>query len=354
MLAPLFLNACHNTSNSEQKQAENPPYPHSTYIKALVFNWPSHTRLAPGSDNWPVTWANDDSQYTSWGDGGGFGGTNSDGRVSLGVARIEGSRNNYSGKNIWGGKKSENPATFEGKSYGILSIDGILYMWVSPGSNAQAYNESRLYRSINHGASWNAANWAFIKKDELLNPTFLQFSRDYADAKDNYVYSYAINIKDSSELKVQKPGEISLIRTSKKELMDRSSYEFFAGLDDTGSPIWSQDINKRKPVFKDENGVGWNCAVSFNKGLKRYLLATEHTNSFRGNLGIFDSPEPWGPWTTVDYMKSFGAPSIKPTTFYLNFSNKWLSHDGLEFVAVFTGIKENDSWNSVEGKFIAN
>jgi hypothetical protein len=26
----------------------------------------------------------------------------------------------------------------------------------------------------------------------------------------------------------------------------------------------------------------------------------------------------------------------------------------LKFVAIFSGIKENDSWNSVEGKFIAS
>ena len=31
-----------------------------------------------GSDNWPITWADDGHQYTSWGDGCGFGGGNDD------------------------------------------------------------------------------------------------------------------------------------------------------------------------------------------------------------------------------------------------------------------------------------
>ncbi|HJX09709.1 MAG TPA: hypothetical protein VJ733_04335 [Candidatus Binatia bacterium] len=36
--------------------------------------------LAPYSDNWCITWADNDHQYTSWGDGGGFGGDQKDGR----------------------------------------------------------------------------------------------------------------------------------------------------------------------------------------------------------------------------------------------------------------------------------
>jgi hypothetical protein len=54
----------------------------------VTFDAASHLRAAEGSDNWPVTWSNDDNQYAMWGDGGGFGGTETDGRASLGVARL--------------------------------------------------------------------------------------------------------------------------------------------------------------------------------------------------------------------------------------------------------------------------
>src|ERR671914_1421289 len=46
------------------------PYPPSSAITGIAFDWSTHTRLAPGSDNWPITWADDDHQYTAWGDGG--------------------------------------------------------------------------------------------------------------------------------------------------------------------------------------------------------------------------------------------------------------------------------------------
>jgi len=46
--------------------------------------------MAEGSDMWPITWAADGNLYTCYGDGGGFGGTDTLGRVSFGVARVEG------------------------------------------------------------------------------------------------------------------------------------------------------------------------------------------------------------------------------------------------------------------------
>src|SRR5690349_9031310 len=81
-------------------QIPSPPYPRSPVIDRVEFDFQTHRRLAPGSDNWPTTWANDGHLYSVWGDGGGFGGTNSKGRVLLGVARIEGGPNDYIGRNL--------------------------------------------------------------------------------------------------------------------------------------------------------------------------------------------------------------------------------------------------------------
>jgi hypothetical protein len=57
------------------------PYPQSNYIREIIFELettrnvtPGNNLAAPGSDNWTITWADDGNQYTSWGDGGGFGG----------------------------------------------------------------------------------------------------------------------------------------------------------------------------------------------------------------------------------------------------------------------------------------
>lgn len=350
-----FLIACTAVPRpAASNQLANAPYPSSSFITAVSYNWNTHVQLAPGSDNWAITWADDGHQYTTWGDGGGFGGTNSDGRVSLGVARVEGDWNNYTGHNVWGGKdpeSDENPNSLTGKSYGIISVNGNLYMWVSPGSNTQNYEEARLAMSTDHAMTWTSANWAFTQSDGIVLPTILQYGQDYAGA-DNYIYSYFIRLKDSSDLKIQKPGQIDLVRVHKNSVMDQNAYEFFTGLDGNNLPTWSSNIADRQPVFEDPNGVGWNVSVSYNPHLGRYFLMTEHEESFKGNLGIFDAPKPWGPWTTTAYYTNWGNTN---STFFWNFSNKWLSSDGTTFTLVYTGIDQGsdtyDSWNTVRGSF---
>ncbi len=37
--------------------ADEPPYPASSIIRSVSFDFDTHISLAPGSDNWPVTWA---------------------------------------------------------------------------------------------------------------------------------------------------------------------------------------------------------------------------------------------------------------------------------------------------------
>ncbi|HUR57532.1 MAG TPA: DUF4185 domain-containing protein, partial [Opitutaceae bacterium] len=307
--------------------ATDAPYPPSPVIARAEFDFTTHRRLAPGSDNWPTTWAADGNLYSAWGDGGGFGGTNSNGRVTLGVARIEGDAGNYTGKNVWGGFAPEHPATFGGKSYGILSVDGVLYLWVAPQPNPHLAT-SRIAASRDRGATWQPADWAFAFADGLTIPTFLNFGRDYAGARDEYVYSYHIEpawgpgpaTKTTAHtFDVHQPGRIHLSRVPKRAILERGKHEFFAGKNAAGEPIWSEEVSRKRPVFEDRNGVGWNVSVSYNAGLRRYLLATEHSESHAGKLGLFDAPEPWGPWTTVAYEEKWGDGHVEVSTFYWNF-----------------------------------
>jgi hypothetical protein len=339
------------------------PYPPSPLIREVRLDWSTHQRAAPGSDNWPVTWADNDHQYAAWGDGGGFGGTNQVGRVSLGVARIEGPWDQHHGHNVWGGHEPENPATFKGKSYGIICVGGVLHMWVGLFQPANdPFKEVRLAVSSDHGATWKLADWSLTKLQGVMLPTICQFGKDYAGARDDYVYHYLIRYQAEEGpddypdktpwLVVQRPGAVDLARVPAGRIMEREAYEFFTGMDGDGSPTWSPDLPQRRPVFEDPNGVGWNVSVGYNAGLQRYLLCTEHTETHRGKLGIFDAPEPWGPWTTVAYHDAWGDGHVPLNTFYWNFSNKWLTADGRHFSLIFTGRKENDSWNVVRGEFI--
>lgn len=357
----LLVAALLTSTGRSEVNAVEPPYPPSPVIAGFELDWSTHQQHAIGSDNWPMTWAEDDHQYAAWGDGGGFGGTNREGRVSLGVARVEGDADNVRGQNIWGGKNSEAPATFAGKSYGILSVDGVLYLWWVP-DPLPHLRETRIAWSTDQGKTWRQTEWKFTFDDGLTIPTFLNYGKAYAGARDEYVYSYFIRpgygpgqstspLAYQSGFDVHRPGAIYLSRVPRDRILDRDGYEFFAGLDPEGQPRWTAQVRDKQPVFEDPAGVGWNVSVGHHPGVGRYLLCTEHSRSHLGKLGIFDAPEPWGPWTTVAYEDAWGEGHIPVNTFYWSFPSKWMAAEETGFTFVFTGRTTNDSFNSVRGRF---
>jgi hypothetical protein len=332
-------------------------YPQSDLISGVEFDFDSLVELAPGSDNWAITWGKDGHQYTTFGDGGGFGGDNNRGRVSMGVARIEGSLDEFTATNVWGGYQSAAPAQFAGKSYGLLALDDVLWMWrTGDASNDSAFRQQELYYSSDSGERWQYAGVRFDEKDfvgsrPFFAPTFLQFGAGYAGSRDDYVYIYAPDVVQH-EWEVQKPGHITLMRVHRDKIGMREHYEFFTGFDSNSKPIWSKDVNARSAVFSDPNGV-MRTSVSYNPGLKRYLLITQQiTRMENGYIGIYESIEPWGPWRTVLFENAWdtGLQTGKKNVFW-NFSNKWSSADGRQFTLVYTG-RGSDNFGAVAGEFI--
>lgn len=331
------------------------PYPKSEFIVGMSFDAATERVLAPGSDIWPLTWAADGHQYTVFGDGGGFGGTNYDSRVSLGIARVEGGKRDYVGVNIAGGKDAPHAAPFVGKSLSILAIGDTLWLWRhGQGSDNKAFEFARLYRSNDRGATWQEQPVEFSKRagdfvgadHGFFSLAFVQFGRGYARARDEFVYLFASEIIDPTHWRMQKPGKITLLRVPKDRLAVKSEYRFFAGLDVRGAPTWTADVKARRPVWEDAANGTHRIAASYNAGVKRYFLSTMTVDRL-GWAAIYEAPEPWGPWRTVLFEKNPERWGAKVITF--TFANKWASADGREFVIVHT---KNDSWASIEGRFV--
>jgi hypothetical protein len=276
--------------------------------------------------------------------------------VSLGFARLSGS----SAATVHGTNLPGKAPT--GKSYGVLALGGTLYAWISPASNATNYQEARLYAAPLGTNAWKRADWAFTKNDptRLILPTFLQAGKDYG-AGGSYVYAYAARYAPvrSGALSLQKSpgvgGEIALLRAPRSpDLMRRDRWQFFAGLDKLGQPIWSTDARELKPVIRDPQGVGWTVSAIYHPGLKRYLVMTEHGSSFASRLTLLEAPSVHGPWHTVAYTTLKDPRGrVQTTAFHYNLLPNSLSADGKRFTLAFTGTGNADALLLVDGSFTA-
>ena len=313
--------------------------------------------MADGSDNWPATWSDDDHQYAIWGDGGGFGGTEQEGRASMGVVRIEGDAGNYQASNRYGGVGAECKSTLDTKAHGApLSIGGVLYAWLTPGSGPAEYDVFSLYRSRDKGCTWTQLNVAFEHANTGISfGSFVQFGKDNTAARDDYVYTVAVEVTDTSTLNiVQRPGKIMLLRVPRGAIEDRSAYEFYAGPDSAGQPTWSASPGDKLAIYEDSDGVGPFPQMTYIPDLERFVYTNQHGSGtdnagMQSLLTMADAPQPWGPWTVFHHDLFF--PEIQRTVFQWNFAPKWFRNSGRDFTLIFSGTGSNDSWNTIDGRF---
>jgi CubicO group peptidase (beta-lactamase class C family) len=304
-------------------RAVRAPYPRSTVIKDLTWA-PRETivRQAKDSDNWPMTWADDGHLYTAYGDGTGFDPKVPE-KLSLGLARVEGTPPDFTGVNIRSATGEQKRADGKAgkKASGLLMVDGVLYLWARNAGNAQ------LAWSADHAQTWTWGDWKL--STSFGYPTFLNFGQNYAGARDGYVYVYS----HDSDSAYQPADRVVLARVPKDQVRQRDAYEFYKGADKDGSPLWARDVRERGAVFTNP-GRCFRISISYNAALKRYLLCQAGDDgSVQAGFGIFDAPEPWGPWTTVYYTEAWdvrpGETACLPT--------KWMSADGKELYLVFSG-----------------
>jgi hypothetical protein len=305
------------------------PYPPSSVIREIAWD-ETIVRKAHDSDNWPMTWADDDALYTAYGDGSGFEPFLPE-KLSLGLARVTGIPPAFKGENLraptleqrGGGQTAR-------KASGLLCVESVLYLWARNATNSQ------LAWSEDHGGSWRWADWKFT--DSLGCPTFLNFGRNYSGARDHYVYVFS----PDADSAYSAADSLVLARISAKKIRQRTAYEFFTG-EQAGRASWSPELARRGPIFSAA-GLCYRANVTYCSPLKRFLLvmpvpsatARDRTGKvetrFTGGLGIYDAPTPWGPWTTAYFTSQW---DVGPGD-SASFPTKWMSADGKTLHLVFS------------------
>jgi hypothetical protein len=340
-------------------------YPKSELVKSVIVD---KYRLHKGDgDMWPITWAADGNLYGAAGD-------NQDSPMNF--WRIEG----HPGEREWGPppflylvdnlpmdpkvycQKTNVHPKWGIKPASLLSLKGRLYFAVQLmnfGDNMELNRQHNISSWIittdDYGRTWNRdATSEDFYTGRVASPHFLQFGRDYDGARDEYVYAYFPSADDGNSY--WENGDCILLgRVHQEKILFRKDWEFFIGLGENGEPRWSREENQAKAVFCYPLMTGENH-VSYNKGLKRYIMGnygftdlmgkpvpyhqgepTWNPEKQRSQLTLFEAPEPWGPWSLFYRDDNWGIHGgYNPC-----FPTKWMSDDGKTMWMVYSGSEED-------------
>jgi len=165
---------------------------------------------------------------------------------------------------------------------------------------------------------------------KIGSPHFVDFGKNMEHSPDGKAYLLAHGgSRPNADVSWCSGDDIYLIRVvpSPETINDPSAYEFFAGYDKKGDPLWSQDFKKIKPLFTWKNNAGIVNAC-YNPALKKYLMCVTYGGKGGGpqmdyDSYILESDKITGSWKLVTYMRHFG-----PQGYFLNFPTKFISPDG--------------------------
>ncbi|MCP4311333.1 MAG: DUF4185 domain-containing protein [Bacteroidetes bacterium] len=314
------------------------PYPKSELISGFSIDT---ARLSIGhGDNWAITWADDDKQYSFFTDGKGFGTFEED--VSIAPVVLEGDPPRVSGKDILsrsGTLSYEGGDVNSAKVCGLLMVRGTLFAWVrniNPPGMPKGTG-SKLMFSKDHARTWEWVDWDW---PAIGYPTWLNAGKNYADARDDYAYF----ISPDGPSAYFDYDSMLMARVPVAGILDKKQYTFYGGLDENGEARWLA-YEDRQAVFRHDGGC-FRPDIVYNPGLKRYFVSiatpakdwgwwSEDHPGRLAHFGLFEAPDPWGPWETVFFEEDWGAPENR---FSPHIPPKWISEDGRTFQILYSCI----------------
>ena len=341
-------------------EAPAPQYPKSRLIRGLEFGkWRPHKG---DGDMWPITWAADGFLYGAAGDNTGspmnFWRIHGDSGASWSfhlelVDNLPIDPKVYCQRPRVDKNRGVKPA-------GLLGMDGLLYFAVelhnygeNPAFNRQCNISSWIITTRDWGKTWNReATPVEFFTGRLASPHFIQFGKDYAGARDEFVYATFPAGVDGNSYWCN--GDMLLLgRVHRAKLLERSAWEFFTGTPE--APAWDRDEAKAVPIFEYFHMTGEDH-VTYNRFLKRYLLANFSflnretmqprpyhqkwpESVYPSQLTLFEAPEPWGPWSLFHRDDDFGHYGVYQPIF----PTKWMMDDGKTLYLVYSG--SHDDYN---------
>jgi hypothetical protein len=331
------------------------PFPKSDTLAGLGFTG-RHAEYT-GADTWYPSWASDGNQYSPWTDGNvnGLGSSSAGTNATTGRAWILGDdplKLTVTNQSVFHG----NPRPYEGRyPCGGLVHDGVWYYGtycLHP--NGQVPRDGIPYNwpwlgpfvgfrySTDFGRTWTDTPCTPAKPlfgESALNgepvkigaPHFVDFGRNMENSPDGKAYLVGHGASDGANRRFAynswiTADQVFLIRVTPSipNMNDASKYEFFAGRDASGQPVWSRDFKHIKPIAEWRDHMGC-VTMTYNVPLKKYLMCvTDGGNTVsRYHTYLLESDRITGPWRLVTHLSNFGEQA-----YFVNLPSKFIGKDG--------------------------
>jgi hypothetical protein len=338
------------------------PFERSKALGGIFFTGTYHTRNY--GDTWYPSWASDGNMYSPWTDGSTEGmtsvSTENDTEwkiATTGNAVIIGDDPRELVVKNTAPPQRASAKPFEGRyPCGSLVYNGVWYYGTyCLGPKPMTKHDGFDYNwpilgpmpgfrvSTDFGKTWTpsplspekplfpepARRWGPVK---MGAPHFVDFGKNMQHSPDGKAYLLGMGAEENdpkpryANLSWISGDQVYLARVtpSIENINDIKKYEFFAGHDADGKPIWSSDFARIKPLLDWNNNMGV-ATVTYDAPLRKYLMCVTDGWPTCGTMRsyILEADAITGPWRLVTYMKDFGQQA-----YFLNFPSKFISPDG--------------------------
>ena len=354
------------------------PFERSKSLSGVLFTG-MHSDYHCG-DTWYPSWAADGNQYSPWTDGttDGVGSGSGGAGAVTGNAVLIGDDPLRLTLHNTAPPQPASPRPYEGRyPCGSLVYNGVWYYGtycLGPAGSVNyegfTYNWPVLgpmpgFRiSRDYGKTWTPSPLSpdkplfpepkkFMGPVKMGCPHFVDFGKNLQHSPDGKAYLLGMGAEENdpkpryANLSWITGDQVYLARVtpSPATINDPASYEFFAGHDAQGRPLWTGDFSKIKPLLDWNNAMG--CATAtYDPGLKKYLMCVTDgwPTCAKMSSYILEADELTGPWRLVVYMKDFGEQA-----YFLNFPSKFIRGDGKTLWLCFSTNFATD-WNGIKLK----
>ena len=246
-----------------------------------------------------MTWADDDGQLTPPTATAGASGPFVPEKLSLGLARIEGDARGLPGRQP--SRPVDSSSNGDGhrgaKASGMLMVDGRLYL------SARNIDNARLAWSDDRGPLLDLGRLAV--RPELRLPDLPQLRPKLHRRPRRLRLRLFPRLRQAYE-----PADrMVLARVPDGSLSEPDAYEFFERLDPEGRAALDRRHRTSRGGLRASRPL-----LPLRDHLQRRArplplvpdTVPRATPRFPGGFGIYDAPEPWGPWTTVVLHRALG------------------------------------------------